>query len=84
MVVLKRMSDMIESIEIPSICYDSSLNIRTRKKPCIIINTRELNIVLGTIYLHIYVRLIACVQLYLTYSKSYTLYIKSICNEHAI
>ena len=65
---------MIESIEISSICYDSSSNVRTRK---------ELNIVLGTIYLHIYARLIVCVQLYLTYSKSYTLYIKSIYSKYA-
>jgi len=74
----------MESIEILSIYYDSSSNVRTRKEPCIIVNTRELNIVLGTIYLYIYTRLIVCVQLYLTYSKGYTLYIKSIHSEHAI
>ena len=75
---------MMESIEISSIYYNSSSSIKTRKKSYIIVNIRELNIVLNTMYLNIYARLIVYVQLYLTYSKDYILYIRLIYNEYTI
>ena len=43
---------------------------------------RELNKVLNIIYLPIYARLMVCIQLYLTYSKGYALYIKSTYSKH--